>query len=336
MFWLCSQELLSMPKLYSSASDEVDGSMICAKMQAVVVKLKGPMVVNCWLLCKRLYFQTLIVLRFFSVSFLFALDGDFYTKNGWRCLARLLSKRLERTLKKYNLSAFFSASLNSLNTQQFRKGWSKDTWRTLPFFTSRFPPCSLKHELSKFSPGGLCHRRSGSYSWNTTNRIERMDRSWQVEGGPLDMWNDYPHKCLLRRIIQLNSLWIMTISSVTHGFLLLKRFMPPRIITSEWYPESRFGACFPYICLRIEPYLQGVAILILLSTASPVYQTWLSNLTCCLGLLSTLPPTTRTRKMVVGKRSFRFIDGLIFPDLSFSFNMLQPHFVQRIAVEWDH
>lgn len=42
--------------------------------------------------------------------------------------------------------------------------------------------------------------------------------------------------------------------------------MPPRIITSEWYPESRFGACFPYICLRVKPYLQGVAIL--LSTAS--------------------------------------------------------------------
>lgn len=181
----------------------------------------------------------------------------------------------------------------------------------LPFFTSRFPPCSLKHELSKLSPGGLCHRRSGSYSWNTTNRIERMDHSWQVEGGPLDMWNDYPYKCLLRRIIQLNSLWIMTISSVTHGFLLLKRFMPPRIITSEWYPESRFGACFPCICLRIKPYLQGLAIL--LSTASPVYQTWLSNLTCCLGLLSTLPPTTRTRKMVVGNDLFVSLMASLFP-----------------------
>lgn len=35
-------------------------------------------------------------------------------------------KTIGATLKKYNLTTFFSASLNSLNTQQFPKGWSKN------------------------------------------------------------------------------------------------------------------------------------------------------------------------------------------------------------------
>ena len=96
---LFTGQLLSIPKLYSSTSDEADGSMICAKMQAVVVKLKGPTVVNCWLLCKKVVFPNTHRFEIFQCLILFALDGDFYTKTGWRCLARLLSKRLERPLK---------------------------------------------------------------------------------------------------------------------------------------------------------------------------------------------------------------------------------------------